>query len=58
MSGVALVFRSWLTVPLVVLGTIFVLARIRQEEKLLGEHFGAEFDVYRRRTWRLFPYLY
>ena len=58
MPGAALVFRSRLAVPAFVLSAVFALARIRQEEKLLGDHFGAEFDAYRRRTWRLLPYLY
>jgi protein-S-isoprenylcysteine O-methyltransferase Ste14 len=35
-----------------------LVARIRAEEKLLGEQFGAEYDAYRARTWRLFPGLY
>ncbi|MFQ5723225.1 MAG: methyltransferase family protein [Terriglobia bacterium] len=56
--GLPLVFRSWLLVPLFLLGSVFVALRIRQEEKLLAEHFGAEFEAYRRRTWRLLPYLY
>ena len=53
-----LVFRSWLVFLLVPLLTLFVAVRILQEEKLLAEHFGAEFEAYRRRTWRLVPYLY
>ncbi len=56
--GWPLVFRSWLVFLLVPLLTLFVAVRIRQEEKLLAEHFGAEFEAYRRRTWRLVPYLY
>lgn len=56
--GLPLVFRSWLVVPLMALVSVFVAWRIRQEEKLLAEHFGAEFESYRRRTWRLIPYLY
>lgn len=57
-TGLALVFRSWLTIPLTLLVGLFVAVRIRQEEKLLAESFSAEFDAYRRRTWRLLPYLY
>ncbi|MEE9234812.1 MAG: isoprenylcysteine carboxylmethyltransferase family protein [Candidatus Acidoferrales bacterium] len=56
--GLPLVFRSWLLVPMLLLGSLFVALRIRQEEKLLAGHFGAEFEAYRRRTWRLLPYLY
>ena len=35
-----------------------LLARIRAEEKLLQSQFGAEYDAYRARTWRLIPRLY
>lgn len=57
-SGLGLIFRSWVTIPFLVLSIVFVAARIRAEEKLLAGHFGTEFDAYRRRTWRLIPYLY
>lgn len=57
-TGLALVFRSWLVFPLLVVVGVFLALRIRQEETLLAESFGAEFDAYRRRTWRLLPYLY
>jgi len=58
MPGVALVFRSWLVIPVSILTLVFVLLRIGQEERLLAEHFGSEFESYRRRTWRLLPYVY
>jgi protein-S-isoprenylcysteine O-methyltransferase Ste14 len=35
-----------------------VLARIASEEKLLQSQFGAEYDAYRARTWRLVPFVY
>jgi len=41
-----------------VLSLVVLLARIDSEERLLGETFGAEYDAYRARTWRLLPYLY
>ena len=58
MAGVPLVFRSWLVFPIVIWNLIFVLLRMGQEERLLGEHFGSEFESYRRRTWRLLPHVY
>ena len=58
MVGIALVFRSWLIIPGSVLVNAFVLVRISREEKLLAEHFKVEFAAYRRRTWRLLPYIY
>ena len=56
--GLPLIFRSQLVFPFLAFIVVFVAVRIRQEEKLLGEQFGAEFDAYRRRTWRLLPFVY
>ncbi len=58
MLGLPLVFRSWLVLPALALGVVLAAARIRQEEKLLAGQFGAEFEAYRRRTWRLLPFVY
>jgi protein-S-isoprenylcysteine O-methyltransferase Ste14 len=58
LPGIVLIFRSWLVIPVFVSSAIFVVVRIGEEEKLLAEHFGSEFDAYRRRTWLLLPYLY
>jgi protein-S-isoprenylcysteine O-methyltransferase Ste14 len=41
-----------------VLMLIVLLARIEAEERLLSETFGAQYDAYRSRTWRLVPYVY
>jgi protein-S-isoprenylcysteine O-methyltransferase Ste14 len=56
--GWGLVFRSGVGVIIAVLMLIVLLARIDSEERLLSETFGAEYDAYRARTWRLVPYLY
>ncbi|WP_432287619.1 isoprenylcysteine carboxylmethyltransferase family protein [Aminobacter sp. BA135] len=56
--GWALVFRSGVGVILVGLTLVPLVARIRSEERLLRTHFGAEYDDYARRTWRLVPGLY
>jgi protein-S-isoprenylcysteine O-methyltransferase Ste14 len=49
-SGVGVLLAAALLVPLV--------ARIRAEERLLREHFGAEYNDYCKRTWRLVPGIY
>ncbi|MBV9909580.1 MAG: isoprenylcysteine carboxylmethyltransferase family protein [Hyphomicrobiales bacterium] len=56
--GWAFAFRSGVGVILAVLSLLVVLARIKSEERLLSENFGAEYDAYRARTWRLLPYVY
>jgi protein-S-isoprenylcysteine O-methyltransferase Ste14 len=56
--GWGLAFRSGVGVVIAMLMLIVVLARIQAEERLLSETFGAEYDAYRTRTWRLVPYVY
>ena len=55
--GVALVFKSWLALPIQLLAVIFVAERIGQEESLLAARFGDEWKNYRARTWKLIPRL-
>jgi protein-S-isoprenylcysteine O-methyltransferase Ste14 len=56
--GWALAFRSLAGVLLTLLLVPPLLARIRSEEALLQSQFGAEYDAYRARTWRLLPGIY
>ncbi len=56
--GWALAFRSTVGVILAALMLVPVVGRIRAEERLLREHFGAQYDAYRARTSRLIPGLY
>ncbi len=56
--GWALAFRSALGAALVAAMLIPVVARIKAEERLLGHYFGAAYETYRARTWRLVPGLW
>jgi len=56
--GWALAFRSSIGVVLTALIVIPLVARMRSEEALLGEHFGEAYAAYRARTWRLVPWVY
>ena len=58
MIGWGLAFRGWSGVAIAFFLLIPLVARIRSEERLLREHFGAEYDAYFTRTWRLIPGLY
>jgi protein-S-isoprenylcysteine O-methyltransferase Ste14 len=53
--GWGMAFRSWVGVLFTLLFIPPLLARIRAEERLLGSHFGAGYEAYRARTWRLLP---
>jgi protein-S-isoprenylcysteine O-methyltransferase Ste14 len=56
--GWALAFRAGAGVVLAALMLVPLLARIRAEEALLHAHFGAAYDAWRARTWRLVPGLF
>ncbi|MEH2513107.1 protein-S-isoprenylcysteine O-methyltransferase Ste14 [Nitrobacteraceae bacterium AZCC 1564] len=57
--GWALAFRSLAGVLLAVLTAVPLIARIRAEEAMLLQEFGAEYETYRARTpWRLVPGVY
>jgi protein-S-isoprenylcysteine O-methyltransferase Ste14 len=57
-AGWALLFRSAVGLLLVAGSVRLAVARIAAEEDLLASHFGDEYAEYRRRTWRLVPFLY
>ena len=54
-KGIALVFRSWIALGLVAAIAVVLLWRIHDEEALMREEFGAEWDAYCRTSWRLVP---
>lgn len=56
--GWGLVFRGWSGVLIAALLLVPLVLRIRTEERLLRSHFGAEYDAYVARTWRLVPGIY
>ena len=56
--GWSLAFRSLIGVLLTALLVVPLVARMRAEEALLGERFGAAYAAYRARTWRLVPWIY
>jgi protein-S-isoprenylcysteine O-methyltransferase Ste14 len=56
--GWALVFRAGAGVLIAALLLIPLVARMRAEERLLASEFGAEYESYRARTWRLVPGIY
>jgi protein-S-isoprenylcysteine O-methyltransferase Ste14 len=56
--GIALLYRSWLALILVALFTLVLVWRIQGEEALLHQEFGAAWEAYARRSWRLIPFVY
>jgi protein-S-isoprenylcysteine O-methyltransferase Ste14 len=56
--GWSLAFRSGVGLLLTALLVPPLIARMHAEEALLRAHFGATYEAYRARTWRLLPGLY
>jgi protein-S-isoprenylcysteine O-methyltransferase Ste14 len=56
--GWAFAFRSGVGVLLTAVTILPLVARIRAEEALLRSQFGADYDAYCARTWRLIPGVY
>jgi protein-S-isoprenylcysteine O-methyltransferase Ste14 len=57
-AGISGVFRSWVAVLLTVAFAFVLVLRLRREEALLHREFGAEWEEYAERSWRLIPLLY
>jgi protein-S-isoprenylcysteine O-methyltransferase Ste14 len=56
--GLSLLFRSWAGLALLPGVLALLLFRIHDEEKFMHAEFGAEWEAYVQRSWRLVPYLY
>jgi protein-S-isoprenylcysteine O-methyltransferase len=57
--GLGLAIGNTVSLAVIVLLTVPVfLHRIQVEERVLADAFGARWDAYRARTWRLLPGLY
>ena len=56
--GLALLFRSWIGVFALVFMLNFVFMNIREEEQSLAVKYGAQWEEYVKKTWRLIPRIY
>ncbi len=53
-----LIFSSLYGALFMVVGTIFLLLRIRTEEKMLIDAFGKDYIEYQKKTKKIIPYIY
>ncbi len=53
--GISLVFRTWAGFVLLPVVMALLLWRIKDEEALMANEFGAEWEAYCKRSWRLVP---
>lgn len=56
--GLALLFRSWFAIGALPFLLALLIFRLSDEEKLLQAEFGAQWEAYVQRSWRLVPYVY
>ena len=56
--GFVLIFSSLYGVLFIAVGTVFLLLRIRTEEKMLIEAFCEDYKEYQRNTKRIIPFIY
>ncbi len=56
--GLSLLFRSWIGLALTLVFLVTILFRIKDEEAMMSQAFGAEWEVYCRRSWRLIPLVF
>ncbi|MBZ0321136.1 MAG: isoprenylcysteine carboxylmethyltransferase family protein [Anaerolineae bacterium] len=56
--GLALTFAAWVGLGIVAVLMGVLLWRIHDEEILMQQEFGAEWDAYAKTSWQLIPYLY
>ena len=57
-AGLSCVFRSSLSLLLVLALAPILLWRMHDEEKLMHQQFGPDWEAYVERTWRLIPFVY
>ena len=57
-SGIALVFRSWIGLGLAGVTLVVLFWRIFDEESFMRQEFGAEWEEYAKKRWRLIPFVY
>lgn len=56
--GLSLLFRSWVGILLTFVFILVVIFRIRDEESMLRAEFGAQWEAYCDKAWRLMPLIY
>jgi protein-S-isoprenylcysteine O-methyltransferase Ste14 len=57
-AGISLVYLSWIALILVAGLKLVLIWRIRDEEALMHQEFGTDWEAYTKRSWRLIPFVY
>lgn len=57
-TGISFVFQSYLTLLIVMALLLVLLWRISVEETLMRQEFGAEWEAYCEKSWRIIPFVF
>ncbi len=57
-TGISLVFRSMLALLVVLALTGVLIWRVYAEEDLLHQEFGENWEAYRKKSWRILPFVF
>ena len=57
-AGISVTFRSLLAISLAVALLLVLAWRIGVEEKLMQQTFGAAWETYRAKSWRMIPFVF
>lgn len=57
-TGISLVFRSWLAILVVSALGIVLIWRVYAEEALMQQEFGAAWEAYCKKSWRILPFVF
>jgi protein-S-isoprenylcysteine O-methyltransferase Ste14 len=57
LAGLAITFRSWFALLLLIARAVWFQMRVLTDEERLSEQFGAAYDAYRARVKRWIPYV-
>jgi protein-S-isoprenylcysteine O-methyltransferase Ste14 len=55
--GYTLVYRCWVGIILFCVILFLLIVRIKDEEKMMKEEFGEEWELYRKKTKMIIPYI-
>jgi|YelNatPaOPRAMG01_1025707.scaffolds.fasta_scaffold107348_2 protein-S-isoprenylcysteine O-methyltransferase Ste14 len=56
--GISIVFRSLLSIFLVIALCIVLIWRVYTEESLMHQEFGTEWEIYCKKSWRMIPFVF
>lgn len=57
-GGISVVFRSYLSLFVVMALALVLIWRVYAEETMMQREFGPEWEAYRKKSWRIVPFVF